>query len=274
MKPTAKKDSDALRFLYGTAAGRVLLRLFLLCRGPKLAAGLLCSPLSRLWIQPYARKHGVLPEELEGRRFRSFREFFIRERQGLAIDEDPRHLISPCDGCLSVHPIRPSGVFWIKKIPYKLEELLLDRALAARYEGGDCLIFRLRPSDYHRYCYIDDGRQGPERQIPGELHAVQPVCCETYPVYIRNRRAWTLLETEHFGPVVQVEIGAMAVGGIVNHGTAREIRRGEEKGHFDLAGSTIVLLLEAGRAGLLPEFRGGGEREVRLGEQIGFCASR
>ena len=109
--------------------------------------------------------------------------------------------------------------------------------------------------------------------IPGMLHSVQPVACSSYPVYTLNRRSWCLMATEHFGPVVQTEIGALIVGGIVNYFENTRFSRGMEKGHFELAGSTIVLLFEPGRIRLLPEIENGmtGDREVRveMGQRIG-----
>ena len=52
--------------------------------------------------------------------------------------------------------------------------------------------------------------------------------------------------------MVQTEIGALVVGGIVN-APEGPMQRGREKGHFDLCGSTIVLLVEPGRIELRPE---------------------
>ena len=51
--------------------------------------------------------------------------------------------------------------------------------------------------------------------------------------------------------MVQTGIGALVVGGIVNAPDG-PMRRGEEKGYFDLCGSTIVLLLEKDRVRLIP----------------------
>ena len=124
--------------------------------------------------------------------------------------------------------------------------------MAKNCRGGVCLVFRLCASDYHHYCYIDDGRQGPNHFIEGRLHSVQPIACERFPIFTLNRRSWCLLDTEHFGPVVQTEIGALVVGGIVNRPEGPMVR-GQEKGHFDLCGSTIVLLMEPGRIELRPE---------------------
>ena len=81
--------------------------------------------------------------------------------------------------------------------------------------------------------------------------------------------------TEHFGPVVQTEVGALLVGGIVNEMENTFITKGMEMGHFELAGSTIVLLFQKDRISLLPEIRdkldSGKEFRVELGKQIGRC---
>ncbi len=81
--------------------------------------------------------------------------------------------------------------------------------------------------------------------------------------------------TEHFGPVVQTEIGALIVGGIANIEGNTRVCRGLEKGHFELAGSTIVLLFEAGRIVLRPELAAKlkEEREIRV-EQGMWIADR
>ena len=68
---------------------------------------------------------------------------------------------------------------------------------------------------------------------------------------------------------------AFAVGGIVNHYDAGRHARGKEKGHFDLCGSTIVLLFEKDRVRLNASLReavsAGREVKVETGEWIGFA---
>lgn len=267
-------SSLAVRFLYGTVPGRVLLKLIMTSHADRLAVWFLCSPLSRPLVGWYAGRHDIPLSQRQKAAFRSFRDFFIREREAVCIDPEPDHLISPCDGWLSACPIREDSCFAIKDSCYRLADLLQDEALAREFHGGDCLIFRLCPSDYHHYCYIDDGYQEDNHYIPGLLHSVQPVACERYPVYTLNRRCWTFLTTEHFGPVVQTEVGALVVGGIVNHRENTRIFKGMEKGRFELAGSTIVLLFQKGRIHLHPhimnELTDGGEYRVTQGMWIGM----
>lgn len=262
------ETSGAVTFLYGTLPGRALLKGIMAVHADRLAVAFLRSPLSHPVIRPYARRHNIeVP-----RSYRTFRDFFARTEVERPVDRVGSHLISPCDGWLSSFEIGEDSSFSIKNSHYRLEDLLQDGDLAKRFRGGECLIFRLCPSDYHHYCYIDDGYQGENHEIPGVLHSVQPIVCETMPVYVLNRRAWTLLTTEHFGPVVQTEVGALVVGGIVNPRENQRVARGEEKGHFELAGSTICLLFQKGRMELLPEIREEmkkGEVKVRQGMWIG-----
>lgn len=248
-----KGSSPAVSFLYGTFPGRIILKLILRSRIDLLAVQFLRSPWSRPLIRRYARRHNIplTPEQL--RQFHTFRDFFAREKEDFSFDPAPGRLISPCDGWLSRYPIHPDCSFSIKGFSYRLEDLLQDKDLGQRYHGGDCLIFRLEASDHHHYCYIDDGFQGKNNRIPGQLHSVQDAACARYPVYTLNRRMWTLLATEHFGPVVQTEVGALVVGGIVPHREGGRFRKGEEMGRFELAGSTIVQLFEKGRIQLLPQ---------------------
>lgn len=260
------ENSLGVRFLYGTIVGRGLLKVIQRCRLDKIAVSFLWSPLSRHIIGWYIRRNQIPMEDYKTEKYGSFRDFFVREKKVIQIDPAPGHLISPCDGWLSAYPIREDSSFFIKGSHYRLSDLLQDPLLGKRYYGGNCLIFRLCASDYHHYCYIDDGAQGQHHYIDGQLHSVQPIACETYPVYTLNRRVWSMLVTDHFGPVIQVEIGALIVGGIFNERSSGQFRKGAEKGHFELAGSTIVLLFQRGRIGLLPQIEAAlaDGREVRV----------
>ena len=266
------KNSTFVQFLYGTISGRAILLAVQKLHLDRLAVRFLRSSLSKPLIGPYVKRHNIPLEEYPQFNFRTYRDFFARSRPLDGIDITPGHLISPCDGWLSAFSIQEDSSFSIKGSHYRLSDLLQDEDLSRNYHGGVCLIFRLCASDYHHYCYIDDGYQGENHFIPGVLHSVQPIACEKYPVYTLNRRVWTLLATECFGPVIQTEIGALVVGGIYNERQNARFRKGTEMGHFELAGSTIVLLFQKDRICLLPRFKqgvaNGGELHVRQGMWI------
>ena len=236
------------------------------------------SPLSVPFIKPFIRKNNISMAEYEKADYKSFNEFFTRriKPENRPVSQNPAELISPCDSKLTVYEINENSLFSIKNSLYSVEDLLKNKPLAEKYKGGYCMIFRLCVDDYHRYCYIDNGIKGGNKFIGGEFHTVNPIALEHYSIYKRNSREYTILRTENFGDVVQVEVGAMLVGKISNRHGRHKFRRGEEKGMFQFGGSTIVLLLEKGRIALdgdiLENSAKGIETPVRFGETIGFIA--
>ena len=83
-----------------------------------------------------------------------------------------------------------------------------------------------------------------------------------------------MIDTDQFGRAVQMEVGAMLVGRIVNeHPSAGRVLRGEEKGHFEYGGSTVILLLSKDKAVLrqdiLDHLNKNVEIPVMMGEVIG-----
>ena len=255
--PISQKDTPSIRFLYNTVPGRMALRL-LVCPGVSKAAGfVLDRSISRFFVAPFVKSSGICLDDYEVRSWHSFNDFFTRQvRPGLRpLPEDKTVLAAPCDGKLTVYPITDDAVFRIKHSAYDLASLLEDKNLAERYRGGTCLIFRLTPDDYHRYGFPDDGQLLSSRRIPGLLHTVRPIAFDHCPVYLRNAREYALLRTVHFGDVVQMEVGALFVGRIVNNSISGPFRREDEKGKFEFGGSTIVLLLEKDAAVIHPTLR-------------------
>lgn len=264
-------------FLYRTRAGHALLSLLLGLRLDRALAHFLRTPLSRLVVPLYVRAAGVDLSQCRETSFSSFRAFFLRGKKDLRFDMTPSHLISPCDAMLGAFRIREDMSLQIKGMRYTLPALFGREAPElSDYAGGCALVLRLAASDYHHYHYFDDCTQLRHHRIEGSLHSVQEAALKTYPVFVLNRRTWSVLETAHFGRVLQAEIGAFAVGGIVNHYDGGTHLRGEEKGHFDLAGSTIVLFFERGRVrlngALAPALRKGAEVRVTCGQKIGSSA--
>ena len=273
------KESAALVFLYRTVPGRMLLKL-LIGRGLSKAAGrVLSSPVSRPLIAPFIRKNGIDLTDYAEEDYSCFNDFFCRrirpERRPLPAD--PAELMAPCDGLLSAYRITDGMVLPIKQSRYSVSDLLGMDAAARRFRDGVCLVFRLCVDNYHRYCYVDNGQKGPNVFLPGVLHTVRPIALESVPVFVRNCREYTIMETAHFGTVAQIEIGALLVGRIDNRDGAASIRRGEEKGRFLYGGSTVVLLLEKDRVSfdeaLFTATANGIETPVVLGQVLGRAVS-
>lgn len=263
---------SSVKFLYGSKFGRGLLSFILAIKVPALLGCFLRSGFSKFYIKKFIRLNGIDMTPWQGQKFKSFNDFFTRSKE-ITFDAEPSHLISPSDSLLSVYKIEENSSFHIKGADYTLEDFFQDVEVAKKFVGGDCLVFRLCATDYHRYNYIDNGTVGENHYIEGKLYSVQPVALEKYKVFTKNRRSWAILKTENFGDVAQIEVGAFSVGGIVNHHTNASFKKGEEKGYFDLHGSTIVCLFEKGKIQLLPEIlsatSAGEEYRVKVGQFIG-----
>ena len=274
---TNEKQGQLLKKLYGTADGRRLLKFLTLPIVSMAAGDFMNSIFSKPLIRPFILKNHIDTSQYQMRNFHSYNQFFTRriKPDQRPIDFAPSHLISPCDSKLSVYEIDEHSIFRIKESMYRVSDLLRNDFLARRFIGGYCMIFRLEVDDYHRYCYIDNGTKTGNTFIRGELHTVNPIALRRYNIYKRNSREYTVLHTENFGDVVQVEVGAMLVGKIKNHHKEHSFSRGEEKGMFEFGGSTIVLLVEKGRitpdADLLKNTAEGYETVVKYGEKIGIA---
>ncbi|MCL2765713.1 MAG: phosphatidylserine decarboxylase [Treponema sp.] len=208
------------------------------------------SPLSILFIKGFIKRNKIDMNEYENARFSSFNEFFSREvkKEYRPFSDNTNDLISPCDGKLTVYQINAGSVFHIKNSIYDLNVLLQDKPLAEDYNNGVCLIFRLTPSDYHRYCYIDNGEIASSKKINGVLHTVRPVSLKHYNIYKLNSREYSIMQTENFGKVIQIEVGALFVGRIKNHISSGLFERRKEKGMFEFGGSTIIMLFQKDKA--------------------------
>lgn len=268
-----KKNRDFVHFLYSTRSGRMMLKGIQQTGALTIAEWFMGTGISKPLIKRYIKRNGIDMSPFYNQKFRNFQDFFARRRPNVPVDPASSHLISPCDGWLSVYPIETGSRFCIKGSYYSVSDLVQNERAPELFLGGLCLVFRLTPSDYHRYCFIDNGYQGKNHFINGTLHSVQPIACERVPVYRLNRRMWTLMETENFGTVAQIAVGALLVGGIVNDFENSFFRKGEEMGHFELAGSTIVLLFQENKIELLSEIRNycttDNEYRVFQGQQIG-----
>lgn len=276
MKKTDSPNDKSVEFLCCTKFGRILLHITLFLQIPKLLGLFLRSPFSHFMISRFIKKNHIDMSEFGGQKYISFNDFFTRKKD-VAFDEDLNSFISPCDSLLSVYKINDDSTFHIKGFDYTLQDFFNitkdtdEKKILDIYKDGLCLVFRLCATDYHRYCYIDNGHQTENNYIKGSLYSVQPAACENFRVYTKNRRSWTLLQTQNFGTVAQIEIGAFSVGGIKNHFSNHDFTKGQEKGYFDLHGSTIVLLVEKDKLSLIPEIAAAdGEYRVNYGSKIGM----
>lgn len=270
-----QKDSSSLRFLYNTAPGRCVLKALVNPVLSKMVGAVLDTKASKCLIKGFIKSNAINMADYAQEEYDSFNAFFTRHirEERRPFSENAADVLAPCDGKLTVYPITEDAVFHIKNTAYDIVSLLDDPVLAKAFAGGTCLIFRLSPDDYHRYCFTHNGEILLTRKIPGVLHTVRPIAFNRYPVFKQNAREYTVLETEGFGKVIQMEVGAMFVGRIKNHGGNPRFSRGDEKGMFEFGGSTVVMLYGKDAIDLDPVFRAnteaGKETIVTMGMKLG-----
>lgn len=275
----SEDEGAALRFLYNTAVGRCLLRLFISPGVSRFVGFLLDRRPSAALIKQFIKSNHIDMARFEDTAYVSFNAFFTRQLrpEHRRFPPDANSVCAPCDGKLTWHKIEEGSAFCIKRSRYTLRELLGIEQVEA-YTGGDCLIFRLSPDDYHRYCFIDSGRILAQKRIAGLLHTVRPIATGNHAAFHRNTREYVLLEGEALGRFIQMEVGAMFVGRIRNHKREGSFARGEEKGMFEFGGSTVILLFPKGAIQVDPRIRENTannlETIVHMGEAVGTrCAT-
>ena len=238
--------SKSQAFIYRNKFGRIILKLLICKPISKIVGAFLNSPMSKPMIKKFVKNNNIDLSLYENENYSCYNDFFTRKikLENRVMVDDKNAFISPADSRLLVLDINDNLKFKIKNGYYSLETLLDDKKLADDFSGGKLLIFRLCVDDYHRYCFIDNGKILNNKYINGKLHTVQPIALEKDDFFKENSREVTVIETENFGKTAMVEIGAMMVGKIINHNTNGIAKKGEEKGYFEFGGSTVCVVLK------------------------------
>ena len=264
-----------LKWLYNTKSGRRLLKVMISDKVTGFIEWYMNTRISTLKIDGFVKKNGIRMSDYKKKFYKNYNEFFTRKikKDRRPINMDRNVLVSPSDGKVTIYPVSDRLVVNIKNIDYSVKSLLLDRELAEEYEGGWLYVIRLTVDNYHRYCYPDSGYQHENYFIPGVFHTVNPVALENTSVFAQNSRAYTVIDTDNFGRIIQMEVGAMGVGRIVNHAENCFVEKGQEKGYFEFGGSTICLFVKGDRVSpdedIIRNTEENYETLVKMGEKIG-----
>lgn len=270
------KQDKFLEFCYTHKLGRIMLKPFI-CKPFSEVIGKLLDCKCSKWIVPYYQKALKIDlTDVKKNTFDSFNDFFTRELVDGArpfVDEKIA-FPSPCDGRVTVVPIEEDSQLLIKHTKYSLSEIFRSKRLAQQYEGGYAVIIRLTVSDYHRYCYSVSGVKSVNRRIQGVYHTVNPIANDYEPIYKTNTREYTKIKSKIYGDVIQMEVGALCVGRIVNYEEKAVVISGTEKGKFEFGGSTVVVFLKKDKIMLRDDLINASEQGielcVKMGEALGI----
>lgn len=253
------------------------------------------SPHSKDHIVSFAHNFNLDLTECakDVKEYATFNEFFYRKlKPGARVidkQDDIWAACQPCDCRLNVFPtVSKAKELWVKGDNFTIPELLgfshlPDMAYVDKYkdkfEGASLSIHRLAPQDYHRFHVPCDCIVKERVFLEGKLWTVNPVAVNKVDVFTANKRYVTMLETEQFGTIAYVSIGAHMVGGIVfTKNSGERIKKGEELGYFKFGGSTVVCVWQQGAikfdADLLQVSDSSTEMLVALGEGLGEAGGK
>ncbi len=224
------------------------------------------APVLRRLIEGYIRLYdvdmGQVAQPIEA--FETFNDFFTRHlRDGARpIASGGDVIVSPADSFQASAGTIPANarLEQIKGRSYSVDALLGSLEDAAPFRKGVHATLYLSPALYHRVHCPVDGTIRAWRYIPGKLYPVNSIAVrQVDQLFAVNERVVVLIDSERFGPVAVVLVGAANVGRITlsftelttNTGGAPQhvvppepipVRRGDELGVFNL-GSTVVMLV-------------------------------
>jgi phosphatidylserine decarboxylase len=246
-------------------------------------------PISKPYIKNFLKIYPDIAEHADEfvtpkggiTQYSTFNKFFYRKlsKKGYElrpIDKQADSVVSPADCHLFVvSDLSKNPDFFVKGCKFNLETFLKSEDLAKTYSKGTLLLFRLAPNDYHRFHFPFDCKPSVPKVINGDLESVNPIAYtptvtpqykngkEIYTPKVQplteNERHLITLQSQQFGEVICVIVGAMAVGKIYETYVPRMAKqkaftKGDEMGYFAFGASTIVLIFAPEKIAVEKEF--------------------
>lgn len=241
-------------------------------------------PSSAKQIIPFINNFGMDTSEfLESpKSFKTFNDFFIRKLKPAARPIAPGNetAIIPADGRYWFYQRYDlaEGII-VKGQRFDIPTLIGNKELAEHYSQGSLVVARLCPTDYHRFHFPCDCIPGETQLINGWLYSVNPIAIKKdLQIFTQNKRTLCELETEHFGKVLFLEIGATCVGAIhQTYSQDKHYNKGDEKGYFSFGASSLILLFPPNKIifdkDLIDATKRGLEIRCLMGQSMGQAVS-
>lgn len=275
-----------IRLLYCSVAGQKVGKLFINKYFSQIYGAFQDLPASHRKVRPFIDKFNINITEYEsGTRpsldpkdsYRTFNEFFIRKFKlgKRSFVTEPNRMPAFAEArYVGFDAINEKGMYPVKGNFLLAKDLVGNDQVAKMFEGGPLLIARLCPVDYHRFHYPDNGKVLDNFRVPGAYDSVNPLALKyKNQIFIQNERHVSIIQTQNFGKLAYIEVGAICVGKIVQtHRWNKNFLRGEEKGYFLFGGSTVVVLGEKGAwkpsSDILANTEKGIETYLHLGQEV------
>lgn len=248
-----------LSWIYTTKLGKIF-RPFFISRSFSKLYGFIKRPKGRKAIDNIVLKTGIKIDDFESvdggstiESYRDYNDFFTRKfRQGTRnFNPETEFLPAPCEArYLLYQNINLQQTMKVKWHEVDLKQLvggqLGERKVdLEKYKEGSLLIARLAPQDYHRFHFPGEGEVLKVFEIDGNLDTVTDFGIKYNPkVLLKNHRFVSELKLKDLGYSLYIEVGALSVGKIRHTHSNKEFKTLEEKGFFEIGGSTVILVFQ------------------------------
>ncbi|KAL3477669.1 phosphatidylserine decarboxylase-domain-containing protein [Aspergillus californicus] len=221
--------------------------------------------------------------------YNTFEEFFIRHHKPssrpIHEQDNPNSAVTVADSRVVVYEsVAESKKIWIKGEDFSLTNLVMDKNLGPQFGDGPVASFRLSPQDYHRYHSPVTGTIKVFRSMPGDYYEVDPLAIRSgVDILTRNARDYVVIETEEFGEVLFVAIGASQIliswadcGRIHEkwHKPGAKIVKGDELGIFQFGGSSIIVAFQKDRIQFDEDLIEPSKRTIMVDVEVGMSLGR
>lgn len=233
-------------------------------------------PSSRGKVLPFIEDYGIDMEECVESEdaFDSFNAFFYRKLKHTArpISSGEKSICFPADGRhIAIPDLSEVAGVYVKGQNFDLGTFLGSSELSDAFSGGTAVISRLCPVDYHRFHAPVAGKLIGQRLIGGSLFSVSPIALRRKLSYLwENKRLLTLIETEQWGRVAFVAIGATCVGRIhMTLGVGDVVEKGDELGYFAFGGSCVATFFEKNQMELSKDLIAHSDQSIEVYSKMG-----
>ncbi|KAH8755380.1 phosphatidylserine decarboxylase-domain-containing protein [Diaporthe sp. PMI_573] len=138
-------------------------------------------------------------EPLDIDEYKTFKDFFTRTHR-----PGSRPIYQPEDASIAV-VIKGNG--------FSIANLVMDTQIGLQFDSRAVASFRLSLQDYHWYHSPVSGKVKLFRSVPSDYYQVDAIALQSkVDILTQNRRECIVIETEDFGNILFVAIGATNVG--------------------------------------------------------------
>ncbi|OTA63315.1 putative phosphatidylserine decarboxylase [Hypoxylon sp. EC38] len=245
------------------------------------------TPASHNQIKTFVETYGINMSDFEPsdiEKYKTFEDFFIRvHRPGsrpIHDPDDPAGAVVVADSrVVTYNSVAETKKLWIKGTDFTIANLVMDVQLGAHFADAAVASFRLSPQDYHRYHSPVTGTVNEFRSIPGDYYQVDPVALQSgVNILTSNARSYLVIETDHFGDVLFVAIGATDVGTVRIHEKFQkprtQIKKGDEIGYFQFGGSSIIVAFQKGAIKFDQDLLDLSRQKIQVSVEVGMSLGK